>query len=377
MVQTVLTPEQNYQALDRYIRERMGRRIFLVHGRSFPRTKAGAHLRDFAERQGIALVSFTDFSPNPRYEAVIQGVERFRRAGCDSIIAAGGGSAMDTAKCVKLWANLAPGENCLRQEIVPNQIPLLAIPTTAGSGSEATRFAVIYYGGEKQSIAHESCLPSAVLLDPSALGTLPDYHRKSAMLDALCHGVESFWSVRSSEESRDYSEAAIRGVLRHLDGYLDNRESGWEGMLQAAHLAGKAINIAQTTAGHAMSYKLTSLYGIAHGHAAALCVARLWPCMLEHPERWRDPRGEGYREEMLARLGAAMGRNTPQGGAEAFQEILRRMDLTAPVCTREELRRLVLAVNPVRLGNHPVSLDAADMEALYGSFLACGGGRDD
>ena len=108
MVQTVLTPEQNYQALDRYIRERMGRRIFLVHGRSFPRTKAGAHLRDFAERQGIALVSFTDFSPNPQYEAVIQGVERFRRTGCDSIIAAGGGSAMDCCKAISMAAPWIP-----------------------------------------------------------------------------------------------------------------------------------------------------------------------------------------------------------------------------------------------------------------------------
>lgn len=95
------------------------------------------------------------------------------RRSCDLIIAVGGGSAMDVAKCIKLYAYMDPGINYLEQKIVPNDIPLLAVPTTAGTGSEATRYAVVYYKGEKQSVCDESCIPSAVLMDASVLKTRP------------------------------------------------------------------------------------------------------------------------------------------------------------------------------------------------------------
>ena len=147
------------------------------------------------------------------------------------------------------------------------------MPTTAGTGSEATRYAVIYFDGEKQSISDYSCIPSAVLMDASVLKTLPIYQKKSTMMDAFCHAIESYWSVNSSEESRQYSRRAIQLIMENKDLYIGNDETGNTQMLKAAHLAGKAINLTQTTAGHAMCYKLTSLYGIAHGHAAALCVS--------------------------------------------------------------------------------------------------------
>ena len=101
---------------------------------------------------------------------------------------------MDVAKCIKVFYNMDEQRNYLEQEIVPNDVRLLAAPTTAGTGSEATRDAVLYFEGKKQSVSHESCIPSAVLMDPSLLQTLPEYHRKSSMLDA----TESFWSVNKA-----------------------------------------------------------------------------------------------------------------------------------------------------------------------------------
>ena len=118
-------------------------------------------------------------------------------------------------------------------------------------------------------------------MDASALKTLPIYQKKSTMMDALCHSIESYWSVNSTEESNKYSKQAIQTILENKDAYLANKDLGNANMLKAAYLAGKAINITQTTAGHAMSYKLTSLYGIAHGHAVAICISKLWEYMLE------------------------------------------------------------------------------------------------
>ena len=187
------------------------------------------------------VVRFSDFKPNPLYDSVVEGVELFKKENCDSIFAVGGGSAMDVAKCIKLYSNM-PGDGkdgaWLREKIVPNEIPFLAMPTTAGTGSEATRYAVIYYGGEKQSITSESFIPATVLMDPNSLKTLPLYQKKATMCDALCHSIESFWSVNSTEESRKYSAEAIREVLANMEGYLANREEANAGMLMAAHKAG-------------------------------------------------------------------------------------------------------------------------------------------
>ena len=100
----------------------------------------------------------------------------------------------------------------------------------------------------------------------------PLYQKKATLLDALCHALESFWSINSTFESKKYSERAIELILENRNQYLKENEDANYKMLEASYMAGKAINIAKTTAGHAMSYQLSMMYGIAHGHAAGLCV---------------------------------------------------------------------------------------------------------
>ena len=360
--QTVLSAGGDYAELDAYLRENRIKKIFLVCGGSIRSLPINGY---FEKLTDIRIVRFSGFQPNPLYESVVEGVRLFRREKCDLIAAVGGGSAMDVAKCVKLFCNMDGQRNYLEQEIAPNDVRLLAVPTTAGTGSEATRFAVIYYEGKKQSVSHESCIPSAVLMDPSLLRTLPDYHRRASMLDALCHAVEAFWSVNSTQESRAWSKAAIQAVLGNMDAYLDNRPAGNAGMLAAANIAGKAINITQTTAGHAMCYRLTSLYGIAHGHAAALCVSQLWPYMASHIGSCIDPRGEEYLVRTFEEIARAMGCGTVQEGIEKFQGIVAGLGLTAPQSGDRDYAMLSRSVNPDRLKNNPVALSAEDISAVY------------
>lgn len=372
MEQKILTAKDDYAELDQWLRDKGCRRVFLVCDDSLRYLDAfRGHLEE-AEKTGITFVSFRDFQPNPLYENVLRGVERFRAEDCDSILAVGGGSAMDVAKCVKLYSRL-PGDGAegawLRAEYVPNEIPFLAMPTTAGTGSEATRFAVIYYRGAKQSVTSVSFIPDAVLMDPGALKTLPLYQRKATMCDALCHAIESFWSVNSTEESRAFSRAALEGVLRFLDGYLKNTEEGNAGMLLAAHGAGKAINITQTTAGHAMCYKITSLFRAAHGHAAILCDRVLFPWMLQHTDRCADPRGEAYLKGVLAEIGRAMGCETPEAAAEKLEKLFESLELAVPTATPEQFEGLKRSVNPVRLKNHPIALDPETIDELYHKIL--------
>lgn len=363
--QMLMDAAGGYACLDEWIKASACKCLLLVCGASIGKMKIDQYFKTLQKRLGVRVVRFSEFHPNPTYDAVVAGVDAFLACGADSIAVVGGGSAIDVAKCVKLYSGMERGECYLKQKIIPNDIPFIAVPTTAGTGSEATEFAVIYYEGEKQSVAHKSCIPDAVLMDPEVLKTLPPYHRKATMLDAFCHALESYWSVKSTEESRRLSAEAIRMILFYLDGYLVNNPEGNAGMLKAANMAGRAINITQTTAGHAMCYKLTSLYGIAHGHAAALCVRELWRWMLTHKTTCMDARGEVYLDQVFDEMANAMGCGAPQEAAEAFFDLVERLDLQPPILREEEYGILVKSVNPIRLKNHPVYLDEGTLEQIY------------
>lgn len=372
MKQLVITGKNEYIEFDRWIEQSCIRKILMVcDGSIWYQKEFNAHLEEI-EKTGVEMIGFRDFQPNPLYENVQAGVKVFREEGCDAIIAVGGGSAMDVAKCIKLYSNLTgDGENgsWLTAEYVPNDIPFLAMPTTAGTGSEATRYAVIYYDGKKQSVTSESFIPGTVLMDPNTLITLPFYQKKATMCDALCHAIESYWSVNSTEESKEYSRAAIQGVMKNMDGYLANTEEGRAGMLLAANTAGKAINITQTTAGHAMCYKITSLFRSAHGHAAILCDRVLFPWMVKNTDKCIDPRGEEYLKRTLDDIGIAMGCEDGAAGAAKLVEIFNKLELEVPTATTEQYEELKTSVNPVRLKNHPVQLTVDTIDSLYHEIL--------
>lgn len=364
----IITAEDNYKSFDDWIKGK--KKILLVCGGSI------RYIEGFSKKLSdveVPIVRFSDFRPNPGYESVVKGVKVFREEGCDSIVAVGGGSAIDVAKCIKLYANL-PGDggdgSWLSSDEVSNDIPFLVMPTTAGTGSEATRFAVIYYKGSKQSVASQSIIPDTVLMDPDALGSLPMYQKKATMCDALCHAIESYWSVNSTDESKEYSKEAIKGVLNHMDGYLANTRDGNTGMLNAAYVAGKAINITQTTAGHAMCYKITSLFGCAHGHATMLCNRILYSWMIENTDGCTDPRGEEYLKYTLDELGKIMGREDALSGAARLVEIFNALQLDVPAASENDFIELKAGVNPVRLKNFPVRLTEETIDDLYHKILS-------
>ena len=346
----------DYDSLDGIIKKYNANKVFLVCGKSYDSLAFATHFSAIMEKYSISVERFSDFEPNPLYESVCKGVKSFNASGAKLIVAVGGGSAIDVAKCIKLYFNMNNSVNYLEQDIVANDISLIAVPTTAGTGSEATRYAVIYYEGKKQSVTHASAIPEVVFFAPDSLTSLPAYHKKSALLDALSHAVEAFWSVNATEKSREYSRKAIEFICAHLEEYLDNDAASNIKMMEAANLAGKAINITQTTAGHAMCYKLTSLYGYAHGHSAALCNGVLWPYMIEH----------GNLSNIFDELAACFGKNYAAEGAKAFIDIIRKLGMEIPKITSEQtLNELAESVNPVRLKNNPVKLDADVIKELY------------
>ena len=364
--QNKIIVSESYCEIDKFLEENAINSIFIVGDSSLHFLKLGEYFSLLKTRLGINVTYFNDFQPNPQYESIVKGVKQFNEKKCDAIFAVGGGSAIDVAKCIKLYSNMNNTQNYLEQQIIPNDVKLIAIPTTAGTGSESTRFAVIYLDGSKQSITDYSIIPSTIVMDASVLTTLPEYQKKSTMMDAFCHAIESFWSVNSTEESKMLSKKAIKMIQSNMNDYLAGDDSKNGIMLEAANLAGKAINITQTTAGHAMCYKLTSLYGIAHGHAAALCVSQLWPYMLSNLDKCVDPRGKEYLESIFYDIATAMNCKSIQESIFEFQAIIKRLGLLTPTIRNiSDYKILSSSVNPVRLKNNPVKLDEEAIDSIY------------
>ena len=353
-------------------------KLFLVTDSSYPflSIKETIEALDVSEK-----VMFSDFTPNPLFEQVRVGIDLFRSSGCEAILAVGGGSAIDVAKCIKLAVIAEEGENALipplvlqRLPVDGSRIPFIAIPTTAGTGSESTHNAVMYYEGAKQTVTNDAILPDYAILEPSVLQTLPLYQKKCTMMDALCQGIESWWSVNSTEESKGYSRKAVELIIRNWKSYIfDNDPEAARQIMIAANYGGRAINLAQTTAAHAMSYKITSMYKLPHGHAVAVCLPEIWEYMLAHLEKCVDPRGGRYLSEVFGVISTSMGETSPEGAIRAFREMMEVMDLRNPVTDpgkrSGELDILSRSVNPIRLKNNPVGLDEETIFALYDSII--------
>lgn len=353
-----LNNKEKYAELDAFFKNYNLKNVMLVCGKSYEKYWIKEYFSTLEKRMHVKCVLFQEFQPNPEMKSVVSGKELFLLNQCDGIVAVGGGSAIDVAKGIKFYS-MKSKEN----------IPFLAIPTTAGTGSEETHFAVIYENGEKLSIAHKCMLPDEVILDESLLANLPLYHKKAALMDAYCHAIESFWSIYSTKESEKYATEAIILIQDNYKRYLEEESCNDINykILLAANYAGKAINISKTTAGHAMSYKLTSLYGIAHGHAVALCVEKLWyhlSSCIESGKEDIDYRLRIKREKLCK----VMQCDSLKKAAELFTEMVNYMQISSIFVKNNDIELLKKSVNAERLKNYPIELMDDEIKEIYESI---------
>ena len=351
------------------------RKLFMVIDSSYP----FLNIKERIEQTSVTKVCFSDFSPNPLYEDVCKGIDLFKEQNCDAILAVGGGSSIDVAKCIKLAVLAREGNESLIPPIVSKQveiegkrIPFIAVPTTAGTGSESTHNAVMYYQGSKQTVTNDGVLPDYALLEPNVLVTLPLYQKKCTMMDALCQGIESWWSVNSTDESKGYAKKAVELIAKYWRKYIfDNDTHAAANIMQAANYAGRAINISATTAAHAMSYKITSMYKLPHGHAVAVCLPEIWEYMTAHPEHCIDPRGIEYLADIFNQISYSLGTSGPKESITLVRYMMKEMNMANPLAVNREqdLELLTESVNPVRLKNNPVELTRDALFDLYNTII--------
>ena len=311
-------------------------------------------------KRNPALLSspvFSSFHPNPDLTDTQDGAEIFRREGCDSLISIGGGSSIDTAKAIKARLNADSEDDLIHSRLtISVHCPHIAIPGTAGTGSEATQFAVVYVDGKKVSLNHPELRPDGVLLDASLLDSLPVYHKKSCALDALSQGIESYWSRKANDDSKVHAYLAVIGVLDNLKAYLDGDPHAAEEMLDASFQSGKAIQITQTTAAHAMSYMLTKRLGLAHGHACMLTLPTLWEMAQDHPDM----------KDTLKDLSEKMRLGDIRMVPRLLKGILYDLEMAVPPVPDDGmLKELADSVNTERLNNHPIAMTKEEIRDAY------------
>ena len=337
--------------------------IFLVHGKESYKA-SGADQKLSPLLTGYHVIHFTDFSSNAKVEDVEKGIMLFREQQGDFVIAIGGGSALDLGKAIALLADCPekPEEYIKKKAVLHGRkIPLVAIPTTAGTGSEATHFAAIYVDKKKYSLAHPSLIPDYAIIDPSLTFSLPSYQTACTGMDALSQAIESYWSIHSTPESKRYAAKAIPLALAHLENAVCNpTPEARISMAKAANLAGKAINISFTTACHAVSYPITSYFNVPHGHAVALTLDHMFMYNAAMTSTdCGDPRGIDYVRRTMDELANLFGVSSPLHVQQRLQNLLDSIGL------KRSLRELGISAaadigliiqhgfNPERVKNNP------------------------
>ena len=309
------------------LRENGLRRPFVIASR---RQCADEHFRALQEKldeQDILLSIFSSVEPNPSVETVENIAAQYKIDSCDCFLVIGGGSPMDSAKAIALLVGLLK----VRRRIPP----LIAVPTTAGTGSETTIAAVVTGSDHHKHAISDLCLiPRYAILDPALTVGLPPHITAETGMDALTHAVEAYLSrFYNTKQTRLLAENVVVTIFTHLErAYRDGTSlPDRAAMLQASFDAGAAFTRASVGNVHAIAHTLGGLYGVPHGLANAV----LLPLVLEDYGKAAYPR--------LARLAALVGLKgeSEESLAKAFIAEIRAMNARMDIpdhfnCIRKE-----------------------------------------
>lgn len=250
---------------------------------------------DVLEKAGLAYELYSDIKPNPTIENVQTGVAAFKAAGADYIVAIGGGSSMDTAKAVGIIITNPEFEDVRSLEgVAPTKnpcVPIIAVPTTAGTAAEVTINYVITDVEKKRKFVcvdtHD--IPVVAVVDPDMMASMPKGLTAATGMDALTHAIEGYTTKAAWEMTDMFHLKAIEIISKSLRGAVDNTPEGREGMALGQYVAGMGFSNVGLGIVHSMAHALGAVYDTPHGVANAI----LLPTVMEFNA---DATGEKYRE---------------------------------------------------------------------------------
>ncbi|MBN1446047.1 MAG: iron-containing alcohol dehydrogenase [Candidatus Omnitrophica bacterium] len=337
--------------LEKYIPEvkNYGKKILIVSGKTFI-FKSGLYGRisKTLSENGVEHISYSGVNPEPDTDDVDRGARLCAKEGCDCILAVGGGSAMDAGKAI---AVVSVNGGSVRgyfgeMEYAKEPLPVFTVPTTCGTGSEVTRFAVIVDRLEKtkKTLSSEKIIPKVSILDSNVLKTLPQKLILATGMDAFSHGAESFLSARADALSKMFARESIKLLWEYLPQAYREPENIEikEKIFLGSLIAGLALNKTGTIIVHGMGYSLTIKHNVHHGTANAVMLPYVFEYLKEN----------GYAAEMseleeiwgdtgkLKGFVAGMGLPSTLGGVGVIREEIDELTDLSVVGTKRSMKNM-------------------------------------
>lgn len=317
---------------------------------------------------GIVSGVFSKISPNPDVTEVDACAKQIREEGYDFIVALGGGSSMDCAKAASM---ICMEEASIRKyhgtgvAVPENHLPLIAVPTTAGTGSEVTCVSVLtdHENGKKSPIVSDSFYPVYAVIDPELTYSMPPRVTAGTGIDVLAHAIEGYWSKGHQPICDACALHAAKLVFKYLYRAYTNPSDAEarEKMAEASVIAGLAFTLPKTTASHACSFPLTNLYHIPHGEACGLTLDYFLKINVQNET---DGRIAAFAKELGFSCADEMG--------DAIHNLKEKMklrnDLKDLNLTDEQVEELVTISRHPNLYNNPVDITDSMLREMYESM---------
>lgn len=254
-----------------------------------------AKVTDLLDKEGLPYQVYSDIKPNPTIQNVQHGVEAFKESGADYIIAVGGGSSMDTSKAIGIIITNPEFADVRSLEgVAPTKnpcVPIIAVPTTAGTAAEVTiNYVITDVEKERKFVCVDTHdMPIIAIVDPEMMTSMPKGLTAATGMDALTHAIEGYTTKAAWEMTDMFHLEAIRLISKYLRGAVANTKEGREGMALGQYIAGMGFSNVGLGIDHSMAHTLSAHYDTPHGMACA----QLLPIVMEFN---RDYTGEKYRE---------------------------------------------------------------------------------
>ncbi|MBQ9360391.1 MAG: lactaldehyde reductase [Lachnospiraceae bacterium] len=282
-------------AIPEEIKARGFKKVFLASDPDLVKFNVTKKVTDKLDGAGIPYELYSNIQPNPTIENVQTGVKAFKDCGADCIVAVGGGSSMDTSKAIGIIIANPEFEDVRSLEgVAPTKkpcVPIIAVPTTAGTAAEVTINYVITDPENKRKFVcvdpHD--IPVVAVVDPDMMSSMPASLKASTGMDALTHAIEGYITKGAWELSDMFHIKAIEIIARSLRASVKGEADGEEGMALGQYIAGMGFSNVGLGIDHAMAHTLSAYYNMPHGKACAT----LLPTVMEYNA---DATGEKYRE---------------------------------------------------------------------------------
>lgn len=329
-------------------------------------------LKDKCECLNGVFIWIKNLTKNPTQRDIINSLKEIGNKQIDIIIAIGGGSSIDLAKGISAFYNISKNNNYTINEVTNNiknknykdkkSVDIIAIPSTAGTGSEVTQWATIWDENKicKFSIDDQMLKPKMAIIVPEFTLSMPAKMTLSTGLDAMCQAIESYWSKYTTPIVQEFAYRAVELVIHNLRKAVEQPHNIVirENLCKASVLAGLAFSQTRTTACHSISYPLTMVYGVPHGFAAAITL----------DEVGKINKGHFSNDRRLFNL------FSEYGGIKNWIDMVCKgvikMRLSSFGITKEDISIIVNnAFTNGRMDNNPVDLSKADVRNILLSII--------